>query len=580
MHFLTTMVLTKAQKREIVQHILEHVFGQEPNSKLHAVFDEHDIQSPHDIIAMSEEDFETLGYTNDKDQYISLPKGNIGLLKAFHTYFLFCQSNGNPIDDSQGWMSITAENFDQFRISSDFVTQTTGPDPYRQARGASGSTTSSIVNGSESLREFRCGIKRDPTLFVSLKDDGAWDAWYRSTLAQARAQGVDDVLDHTYTPKTQDEISVFQEKQKYMYAVFDAKLLTDKGKALVRTYQRKYDAQQVFRELCDYALKSTKASMDASSMLEYLTTMRLGDGKWKGSTHAFILHWQDQVRKYHTLAPNQKLPTDLQRTMLENAVHPIDALCAIKIQADQHKVHTGAALDYSQYTTLLLSAAQQHDKLLMQSTARPRRRVYDHEIVSNEESEDVYEAYSHYTIDSPIPTISAFASSSMPMGPTRLTRDQWHRLTDTAKTTWDQLSDDAKAIILAPRPPQGPRVMPHGPTSRRQVNAHDIAHLMDCLAVNEPPDPQPLMTYLHAQSEGSLPSSSNAVSSSDVTSMPEDAMPTADGEQDQQLLAHITKHKTLPPGNLKHLLSPNANQKGQRYSTQRSDSQWCDIQTS
>src|SRR5512133_2585398 len=411
------MVLTKAQKREIIKHILEHVFEQEPDSKLHIVFKEHDIQSPHDIIALSEEDIEILGYTNEDDQYICLPKGNVGLVKAFGAYFLFCQSNGNPIEDSQGWMSIPAEAFDQFCISPDFIAWTTGPDPYRQSRGTIGTTTSPIVSGFESLREFRRGIKRDPTLFISLKDDGAWDTWYRSTLAQARAQGVDDVLDHTYTPKSQDDICVFQEKQKYMYAVFDAKLLTDKGKALVRTYQHKYDAQQVFKELCDYALKSTKASMDASSMLEYLTTTRLGDGKWKGSTHAFILHWQDQVRKYHALAPNQKLPTDLQRTMLENAVHPIDALRAIKIQADQHKVHTGAALDYSQYTTLLLSAAQQHDKLLMQSPALcPCHHVYDHELFKNEDIENAYEAYSHYTIDSPILTISAYASSSMPTG--------------------------------------------------------------------------------------------------------------------------------------------------------------------
>src|SRR5512133_2024236 len=110
------MVLTKAQKREIIKHILEHVFEQEPDSKLHIVFKEHDIQSPHDIIALSEEDIEILGYTNEDDQYICLPKGNVGLLKAFRAYFLFCQSNRNPIEDSQGWMSITAEAFDQFSL--------------------------------------------------------------------------------------------------------------------------------------------------------------------------------------------------------------------------------------------------------------------------------------------------------------------------------------------------------------------------------------------------------------------------------------------------------------------------------
>ena len=84
--------------------------------------------------------------------------------------------------------------------------------------------------------------------------------------------------------------ALFDEKQKYMYAVFEKTLLTDKGKALVRAYQCKYDAQAVYKEVSEYALKFTKATMDAASILTYITTSRLGDGNWKGIIHAFILH--------------------------------------------------------------------------------------------------------------------------------------------------------------------------------------------------------------------------------------------------------------------------------------------------
>ena len=90
------------------------------------------------------------------------------------------------------------------------------------------------------------------------------------------------------------------------------------------------------------------------------------NGKWKGTAHAFILHWQDQVRKYHTLATKQKLTTDMQKTMLENAVHSIPALRSVKVQAEQQKAYTGIDLSYSQYSALLLSAAQQHDKVLIE----------------------------------------------------------------------------------------------------------------------------------------------------------------------------------------------------------------------
>ena len=75
-----------------------------------------------------------------------------------------------------------------------------------------------------------------------------------------------------------------------MFVVFDKTLLTDKGRALVRRYQKTYNAQQIYKELLDYAMQSTKASMDASTLLSYITSARLGDGNWKGTTHTFILY--------------------------------------------------------------------------------------------------------------------------------------------------------------------------------------------------------------------------------------------------------------------------------------------------
>jgi succinylglutamate desuccinylase len=116
---------------------------------------------------------------------------------------------------------------------------------------------------------------------------------------------------------------LFEEKQKFMYAVFEKTLLIDKGKALVCQNQQSFNAQQIYKELSAYAMQSTKATMAASSLLSYITSTNLGDGKWQGSTHAFILHWQDQIQKYHDLNPQQTLASDLQCTLLQNAVYPI-----------------------------------------------------------------------------------------------------------------------------------------------------------------------------------------------------------------------------------------------------------------
>jgi len=56
---------------------------------------------------------------------------------------------------------------------------------------------------------------------TSLKDLKQWDSWHCSTVAQAWAQVVSDVLNLSFKPAT-GEKDPFEAKQKYMYAVFES----------------------------------------------------------------------------------------------------------------------------------------------------------------------------------------------------------------------------------------------------------------------------------------------------------------------------------------------------------------------
>jgi hypothetical protein len=118
-----------------------------------------------------------------------------------------------------------------------------------------------------------------------------------------------------------------------MYAAFERHLQTDKGKALVRAHHTNADAQAICKELSEYPLQSTKASLDSATLLAYITSAKLGDGKWKRTTHAFVLHWQDQIRLFGDLVGNHTyFADDLLRTMLENAVAKISELRSVKAQ--------------------------------------------------------------------------------------------------------------------------------------------------------------------------------------------------------------------------------------------------------
>ena len=42
-------------------------------------------------------------------------------------------------------------------------------------------------------------------------------------------------------------------------------------------------------------LTSTKASVESSIILTYITTFKLGYGAWNGSSESLILHWQKKL---------------------------------------------------------------------------------------------------------------------------------------------------------------------------------------------------------------------------------------------------------------------------------------------
>jgi hypothetical protein len=90
---------------------------------------------------------------------------------------------------------------------------------------------------------FKRGIKRDPSVYPVLKDELYNDSWHRSFANQARAQDVSDVLDAAYLPVTPVETELFQEKQKFLYAVLESKVETAKGKAIIRKHEGTFNAQ-------------------------------------------------------------------------------------------------------------------------------------------------------------------------------------------------------------------------------------------------------------------------------------------------------------------------------------------------
>jgi hypothetical protein len=179
---------------------------------------------------------------------------------------------------------------------------------------------------------FKRGIKRDPSVYPVLKDELYNDSWHHFFAHQARAQVASDVLDAAYSPATPAETDLFQEKQKYLYAVLESKVETAKGRAIIRKHESTFDAQKAYAELQEHHLKSTKASLSSVKILGYITSAKIGDGSWHGTAENFILNWQEQIRLYERLTPPAGHFSDEQKLiMLQTAVHPLQELRQVRL---------------------------------------------------------------------------------------------------------------------------------------------------------------------------------------------------------------------------------------------------------
>jgi glucose-6-phosphate 1-dehydrogenase len=109
----------------------------------------------------------------------------------------------------------------------------------------------------------------------------------------ARAQGLSDVLNPKHVPQTTTAYDLFREKQKFLYAVLEAKVETVKGKSIIRQYESTYDAKKAYKRLEEHHLTSNTAMFVANKIMEYLTTVHINDGLWHGTLENFLINWQE-----------------------------------------------------------------------------------------------------------------------------------------------------------------------------------------------------------------------------------------------------------------------------------------------
>ena len=537
------MVFTRPQARAAFNHVLDNVLGQDDQSPLKQSLIAQGIEDIFYLCTIENDSINALVYDRSATETdVPVNKGDRSLLKVLLAYVTYVRGNGtNALSDGTEWGAITQNDFDEYRISPHYVAPGSASSP----------TASNVTTAATTLADarspadfFRRGIKRDSNLFPVLKDEKFNDTWHRSFANQARAQDVMEVLDPLYVPETTEHKELFNEKQKYMYAILEQKVLTDRGKGFVRDHEADYNAQKVYQKLVDHHLKSTKAMIDSSTIQSYITSVRLGNGMWKGTTEGFIIHWENQVRLYERQVPVTDHFSDGQkRTMLENAVAPIDELRQIKGNADLEKVKTERTLTFGEYSSLLLSASAAYDDAFKPKLAK--RLAYAHEIG---DAQDVFDTDDpeEYGIDVSVHELQAYVHNrtSRPRTNqkgkeqaqrTRMPFDRWSKLSTNERALWDQLDETAKATILgSTAPTSGPAATR---TTKRHTNLHEIS-AYDYIQAN-----------IHETAQNSTAEDLDQYHEAKEIEDPDD-------DHDPALLINsATSNTTLTPGDIRRVMS-------------------------
>jgi hypothetical protein len=301
--------------------------------------------------------------------------------------------------------------------------------------------------------------------------------------------------------------------------------------------------------------------MESLVILSYMTSSKIGDGTWNGTTKSFIVHWQNQVHLYEKHVPStDHFSVGQKRIMLQVAVHGINKLQQVKNTAGLMGAASGTTLTYNEYTSLLMAAASAYDEQIKAKKAK--RHVMVHELYDEDPCVDDVE---HPDLDLFLTLIVLLAhyrhmqpTSNLACQAVLTPRRSGCLLSDTSKALWDCLDEKYKAVILgyssptpsltsgplscppfscSPPPRSFPaKAAPTGSSFKLQANLHEISAYVF------------LMANMHALETDASPC--QELDMEDVDSTPPD-------KSIGTCLINVAKSsvKPLPPGDIQRVMS-------------------------
>ena len=534
--------MTSAKYANVFERVCKDILGVKDGSPVMLAFEQQGIYGMPDLLSFPTEDVDKLEYipaatSATKATKIATPLGlgQKSLIKWFLRWHrVLLAKNGNVVLSEADWMNASSDDFNNYRIADNGTPFNVGGTHGNNNTGAAATPRPS----TSAVSDFKKGIKRDASLYPTLKEQKHWNNWNRAVIAQARAHDVSEVFDTAYVPDPNDpdQVALFKEKQSFVYSVLNKCVVTDHGKAYIREHEDDFDAQAVYCKLVQYASTSTAAELAKDSLIEFLTTSKL-NSSWRGTTEGYILHWREQFRLLDDLLPaSQRYDPYVKKRMLESAVKQVPELQRIKDIDNNRIAAGGTSMDYDKYCEVLMSAAVQRDDQLKIPASRSHRVVQnaDSSWNRNDRQEDFYDqgyldagdAHLDSASDQNLSVNRAYQQSA----PNNNNRTS----TRLPREIWNKLPEEAKLIIRGIDPTKA---------TERKVNRHDFVDI----------------GYYDDPDNTKIDNEDEDYATYDASKSGDDSCKDGENTTDQAndsaaILAHITKRKPLP-SNIKSVLA-------------------------
>ena len=150
---------TRQQAADPLPHLLDNVFALGPTSTLRQALSHEGIDNIYSLLALTETDIDQLEYTltdaAGNATLRPLERGHRSLLHALHGFVVHRNNHSIPIG-FQDWTSVTADEFNQYRLSADFIL-------YNNSRAPAMKVSPVPNRNHDPVDIFKHGIKCDPT---------------------------------------------------------------------------------------------------------------------------------------------------------------------------------------------------------------------------------------------------------------------------------------------------------------------------------------------------------------------------------------------------------------------------------